>query len=69
MEIFIRLLFFCTVISVTNLFGMYPPIDDFEKWKREADILTKSLAAIYAIVVLIGYLNIVGWIFYLIVLR
>lgn len=65
MEFIFRFLAFCAVVSFTNMIGLHPTIGNSKEWLKTANKLQIVSACIYAGIVIIGYLHIIGWIMYL----
>ena len=61
----LKILAFCTLISFTNLLGLYPAKDNITEWVKDKGLFMKILVYGYGTTVLIGWLHLIGLIMYL----
>ena len=61
----LKILAFCTLISFTNLIGLYPANDNMSEWLKDKGTMINVIVYTYVAVVLIGWLHLIGLIMYL----
>tara|TARA_R110001606_G_scaffold77858_2_gene179903 strand:- start:725 stop:928 length:204 start_codon:yes stop_codon:yes gene_type:complete len=61
----LKILAFCTLISFTNLIGLYPAKDNMSEWLKDKGTMINVIVYTYVAVVLIGWLHLIGLIMYL----
>jgi hypothetical protein len=60
----LKILMFCTFISFTNLFGLHPQFDNPSEWFDRQSKSVKVIISCYAIIVIIGWLHLIGLLIY-----